>query len=288
MTKRLAIISCSELMDLMEDDRLLLPEFHALGIETTICAWDDPSIDWGTFDCLLFRSAWDVWHKPAAYRTWLQVLLKDGVRSVNPIEAILWNFDKGRICELGDRGVSITPSLSFDALPTSMDRIEELDVEDYVLKPRVGGSGFLVERLRAAELAQRLADPLAFGYEEGFLVQAYLPEIQTAGETSAHWVAGEWTHAIQKLPATGEFRVHEEYGGRFVESELDVEAMNWCENVIGHAAECCDVALNFARVDFVQTGEGPRLVELELIDPALRLDMSPRARKLLIDCVRFA
>ena len=44
-----------------------------------------------------------------------------------------------------------------------------------------------------------------------------VPEIRTAGEISLMFFVGAFSHAVNKRPQTGEFRVQERLGGRICE-----------------------------------------------------------------------
>ena len=35
--------------------------------------WDDPSIDWTTYDAVILRQTWDYYRKPQAFREWIDL-----------------------------------------------------------------------------------------------------------------------------------------------------------------------------------------------------------------------
>ena len=55
------------------------------------------------------------------------------------------------------------------------------------------------------------------------MVQEFLSEIQDGGEWSLMFFGGEFSHAVVKRPATGDFRVQVEHGGSAVARETSPE-----------------------------------------------------------------
>jgi hypothetical protein len=84
---------------------------------------------------------------------------------------------------------------------------------------------------------------------------------------------GEYSHAVVKRPRSGDFRVQEYHGGE----------TRPCGSPPAGAIELAQAALaaapahaTYARVDIVPDDEGTlRIMELELIEPALFLNHAP-------------
>ena len=105
------------------------------------------------------------------------------------------------------------------------------------------------------------------------LVQPLVAEVAD-GETSMIAVEGRVTHAVRKVPAPGDFRVHVHHGGTEVGHDAD-RRPSWPWPMPPSTA--VGEPLLYARVDCVTTAAGPRLMELELIEPSLFLGW-PRLR----------
>ena len=155
--------------------------------------------------------------------------------------------------------------------------LREANATTVVVKPAVGIGGNEAARVRADEpaTADHLRALLASG---DALVQPYIESIEWRGETSVVMLGGRVSHAVAKLPASGEFRIHEHRGGRYAQVEpppafvaLAVEASEAARAITGED-------LLYARADMV-TGEDdrPMLMELELIEPSLYLHTVPAA-----------
>ena len=49
-------------------------------------------------------------------------------------------------------------------------------------------------------------------YPQGVIVQPYIREIETAGETSLVFLDGQFSHAVLRMPPQGEWRANSAYG----------------------------------------------------------------------------
>src|SRR3569832_2867896 len=105
------------------------------------------------------------------------------------------------------------------------------------------------------------------------IVQPLIEEIALTGEFSLMLFDGEYSHAVVKRPAAGDFRVQEYHGGVTLP----------CSSPPPGAIELAKAALaaaparaTYARVDIVPDDQGLlRIMELELIEPSLFLDHAP-------------
>src|SRR5207253_10320166 len=94
-TARVALVTCTELADLDPDDRLLLDPLVELGISAEPAIWDDPAVDWDSFDLAVLRSTWDYALRRDEFVAWAA-----GVpRLANHAEVVAWNTDKRYLAE---------------------------------------------------------------------------------------------------------------------------------------------------------------------------------------------
>jgi len=85
---------------------------------------------------------------------------------------------------------------------------------------------------------------------------------------------GEFSHSIVKRPKPGDFRVQPHLGGITV----PCNAPSGAETLARQALEAAPAKATYARVDIIPDDEGVlRIMELELIEPALYLDHHPGA-----------
>ncbi len=108
---------------------------------------------------------------------------------------------------------------------------------------------------------------------EDVLVQPLQATVLTEGEASLIYFGGEFSHAIRKVPATGDYRVHREYGGSVIPHPPTPAQLEVARRAL---AEAPAAVLSYARIDLVRLDD-PLVMELELIEPELFLRDEPAA-----------
>lgn len=271
---RVALVTAAHVDPTRGDEGGLVAALAARGIDATWQAWDAPEVAWAGFDLVVLRSCWDYHRREAAFVRWLHALRDDGVRLANPVDRVLANRHKGYLLALAEHGIPI-PDTELLPAGTSIDlgaRLAALGWEDAVLKPAVSASADSTWRVRTAGLvpsALRLATLLE---QRDMLLQRFLPAIGT-GELSLIHIEGRFSHAVAKRPAEGDFRSQEEFGAQLACVEADAAT----REVAARALELQGADCLYARVDLVLDAAGPRLMELELIEPSLFLRLAPEA-----------
>lgn len=243
----------------------------AAGIEAVPMPWvehvDDASALQG-YARVLPLLAWNYHLEPArwlrACATWERAELPLS----NPARVLAWNTDKRYLGELAERGVAIPPTTFTDAL--SQDVVERMFAEtgagELIVKPAISGGAWKTRRLRRGDAVDDAPGiPM--------LVQAYLPTIETAGETSLLYFGGRFSHGVNKRPVPGEFRIQEQYGGMYSPLQVPPDgAVALAEQVLAAIGE----PLLYARIDMVPDAEGRWvLMEAELIEPDFYLGVDP-------------
>jgi RimK-like ATP-grasp domain len=138
---------------------------------------------------------------------------------------------------------------------------------EVVAKPAVsiGAIGALRGASNAVETAQQIRVLARSG---DLLVQPFISSVLESGEASLVFFGDTFSHAIRKIPARGEYRVQDHHGGWVVSYEPTAADIDVARAALRAApAECA-----YARVDLVQTDNGPVVMELELVEPALFLE----------------
>ncbi|MGB3380096.1 MAG: hypothetical protein WBA47_00785, partial [Rhodanobacter sp.] len=209
---RLALATCAARPWIDPDDAHLAATLAQLGVPPTVCVWNDAQVDWSAFDLVLIRTIWDYHKHPAAFGQWLDRLDRLGVATLNDSRLLRWNSDKRYLFELARLGVATIPTRL--AHGSELARVlASMPGASVVVKPTISGGAWQTLRGEvgddafAASVAQL---PTALDY----LVQPYLSEIAGAGECSLLYFGGEYSHAVIKRPAAGDYRVQDEHGGR--------------------------------------------------------------------------
>jgi glutathione synthase/RimK-type ligase-like ATP-grasp enzyme len=271
---RMALVTCERPTEHDDDVDFLGPALIRGGVEIETPAWSDPRVDWSGFGLVKLSSPWDYHERPDDFRAWLAATA--AVANLqNPLPIVEWNLDKRYLRELEEAGVDTIPTVWSEpgGEAAALERVAELGWERVVIKPTVDLGAMNLVRVEAA-----MAERLLARYERPVLLQPYLESVVTAGEVSLVYVAGELTHALRKRPAAGDFRVQPLYGGTHEEIQASTDELE----LAGRALAAAPGNPLYARVDMVADDDGrPLLIELELIEPALYLDVSPPTADLL-------
>ena len=277
--KRLALVTCARVPQLDEDSHFLrqalAPQLLDAGIIAEPVVWNDPTVDWTKYSAVWLRSPWDYTAQRAAFIEWINDLEKQGITVWNATVVLRWNTDKRYLNDLTAAGFSILPTAwieSNDDLTIPL----KFDASDVIVKPVVGASGKGMARGKWQDddftdaIKSQLQNPLM----GGLMVQPYCPTIETEGEVSVVFWADTISHATQKRPRSGEYRIHAEYGGTMESLNLmepwlqplleQTEAMvTWCNQRFS-------TDLLYARADYIKGPLGVwALNELELTEPCL-------------------
>ena len=238
-------------------------------------AWSDPG-DLTGFDLILPLLAWGYQREPARWygliETW------KGLPFANSLETLRWNTNKSYLLELEASGISIVPTLVTPSLEAAdIDAARTLfGSSSLVVKPTISGGAEGTYRLRPTDLIP--GD--AMGAE--MLIQPLIPTIADEGEYSLFYFGARFSHAILKRPAAGDFRVQEQFGGKEVTIKPPAAAFSLAEATLAVAP----APLLYARIDMIRDSKGTfRLMELELIEPALYLSHAPDGGSRFADAV---
>ena len=122
---------------------------------------------------------------------------------------MLANIDKRYLADFADAGVAIVPIEYVERGRRQSLRalLERRNWTRAVVKPAVSASAHGTWR---TSLATAAADQRRFDEDvmrRSLLVQPFADEIVTSGEWSVVFFDGEYSHAVLKKPASGDFRV---------------------------------------------------------------------------------
>ncbi|MEM7167358.1 MAG: hypothetical protein AAF581_17990 [Planctomycetota bacterium] len=247
-------------------------------------------VRWGTdetstLDLAVVRSPWDYSdseQQSTQFFAWLRQL-SHHVPVWNPVPLLLWNLDKHYLAALAAADVPTVPTEFFEATdPLDEDLLAARCRRDgaLVLKPCISAGArdtFLIREPEDTQHLQgangRVDGPFAtWRGDRSFMLQPFLSEISERGEWSLVFIDGTYTHAVLKLPARGEWLVQDELGGsvRTATPPAPVRAVaeHAHDAIASVCPDCHDTPL-YARVDVIETHDGPRVGEVELVEPEL-------------------
>jgi glutathione synthase/RimK-type ligase-like ATP-grasp enzyme len=252
--------------------------FAARDIDARWVQWDDPTVDWSA-GLVAVRSTWDYEERHEEFLDWARTV----PWMLNSAEIFTWNTDKSYLPELAAAGVPVVPTVIVRDRAELPPAIREFGAA--VVKPTVGAGGRGVTLFDVTDGAP--VDLEGSGVGAGpWVVQPLVEAVRTEGETSVYVLDGQVASQVQKLPATGEIRVHPEYGGSTVAAEVTEEAADLALRAVAAATSLLGERFDYARVDQMRLPDGTLAVsELEVTEPGLYLELVPHNADAFADLV---
>lgn len=267
---RVLLVTCAEMPEGEPGADVLDRALAARGIDSRWVAWDDPDTDWADADLVAARSTWDYDGRRDEFLAWAEKV----PRLLNGAEVFRWNTDKAYLVDLAGAGVPVVPTTPADSreeLAAALD-----GTRPAVVKPRVGAGG------RGVQVVTDASEVAPGG---PWVVQPLVESVHTTGEISVFVLDGRAVSQVDKRPATGEIRVHEEYGGHSVAVPLAEDTAALAVAATRAAADVLGVELAYARADLMAYDGGWVVSELELVEPGLYLEIVPANAEPFADLV---
>jgi glutathione synthase/RimK-type ligase-like ATP-grasp enzyme len=174
------------------------------------------------------------------------------------------------VLDLAGRGAPVPRSREVIADSNAIaGALEELGLQDGVIKPLIGASGYGVERVTRGSEALALERARARKTMDRVLVQEFVEGIEH-GEVAGVFFDDLFSHALRRVPAAGEFRINAQYGGRMEGAQL---APGIVDQMAAVLALLPQPAL-YARVDGLVCGARFVLMEVEVNEPGLGLHLA--------------
>jgi glutathione synthase/RimK-type ligase-like ATP-grasp enzyme len=265
---KIALATSSRWPQLAPEESSLIPALTAQGIDARPAVWSDSSIDWSQFERVVIRSCWDYHRRLDEFLRWVQAV--PALR--NSAEVVRWNSHKSYLLELERKGVRIPRTLLIRQ-GAGEDTRAPMEQGRVIVKPAVSASAYETHLFHSYDDARGEVQRLTRDHD--VVVQEFIPEVIEDGEWSLIYFDRKFSHAVKKAPKAGDFRVQQELGG----SALAAVASDPLLRTAQEALDVVEGDLLYARVDLVDTGKGPLLMELELIEPSLFLATDAEATR---------
>ncbi|QAY64686.1 hypothetical protein ET495_01425 [Xylanimonas allomyrinae] len=282
--KRIALATCADLPTLSADDRPLVPALADRGVTAEAVVWDDPNVEWDSYDLVVVRSTWDYAPRHDEFLAWAETV----PRLENPAHVLRWNTDKSYLRALEAASVPVIPTVWLDPARHFSKRAVHTRMPafgDFVVKPVVSagakdtGRYIPVSAQSRAMAIKHTMDLL--DSKRWVMIQPYVTSVDSAGETCLTFVDGVFQHAARKNALlTGPSRPTKGLGLYLEETMSAVAATPEQLEVAQRAlaAAAADLGLDgpllYARVDLVTGEDGPLVIELELTEPSLWMTYS--------------
>jgi glutathione synthase/RimK-type ligase-like ATP-grasp enzyme len=275
--KQCAFLTLEERGDFVIDDERAIEPLAALGWQVSVVSWRQTDIPWKEFDAVIIRSTWDYWDDVEGFMAAL-ARIDQATRLANPLALVRWNLAKTYLRDLERNGVIIVPTVWPKSLEQGSLRkfCDQLDSDEIVIKPVVGANGVDTFRLSRQTSPADLEKIIPLFANRPFMAQRFMPAILAEGEYSLFFFNGDFSHAILKVPAQGEFRSQEERGAEIHPVVPETRLLQVAEAALATIEKPL-----YARIDLVRQGDGGfAIMECELIEPSLYLRTDRRWRAL--------
>ena len=267
---RCAYLTMDDMGDFVTDADLSFGPMSDLGWNVDMVSWRDVDADWDTYDAVYICTPWDYPDDPDAFFDVLEAIDASTALLVNNLDLVRWSLEKTYLRDLEARGARIVPSRWFDGFEgVDADHLfDAFAVDTVVVKPVVGANAadtFVLSRPISSDIVSEVAQTFA---GRAFVAQPFVENICTEGEYSLFFFAGEYSHAIRKVPKSGDFRVQEEHGADILSAVAPDDLIDVAQSVVSLVSP----EPVYVRADFVRDNAGHYLLmELELIEPSLYL-----------------
>lgn len=281
--RRVAFLTLHDPTGFVVDDDLAIEPLAARGWQVETLPWNRKGVHWRRYQLVVIRSTWDYQHHAEKFIDVLETIERNGVRLENGSEISRWNMKKTYLRDLAAHGVEIVPTFWRERLGAGelLPLFKELRSEEAVIKPVMSANAqgaWRLDRRRAAELSPEIE---AYFADRPLMLQPFERGIVEEGEYSMVYFNGIHSHSLLKVPKPGDFRVQEEHG-----SEIIPVTPEPALRAAGDAAiAAVGSRLLYARADFVRSGDSFRLMELELVEPAIYLRTSSGAPERFADAI---
>lgn len=283
---KIALLTCEKLPDLLPSDQKLIPLLAKYNIDAKAVIWDDKNVNWKEYEYLIFRNTWDYYEKETEFNIWLKKIENLGVKTLNSLEIINQNKHKFYLKNLQKKGIKIIPTIFVNK--TNVLSLKDLIPENWkkvVIKPAFSAGSYQTEVFEITDnytLIEEINSKFSkIAKTKDLLLQEFMPEIMSLGETSFIFFNKKFSHCILKKPVQGDFRVQVQYGGKYQLVHPSEEIINQAQKVIDTFAG----QLLYARVDGIVIHNELNLMEVECIEPDLYFDLAENSRQKFVDSI---
>ncbi len=273
MTARIALVTTRDLEVIDADEEALLEALPS----AEVVAWEEP-IDWSVYDLVLLRSTWNYTDHLDEFLEWATAVSRV-TRLLNPLDVIRWNTDKRYLSDLANAGIPVVPTV----FVTHADLVTADAVAGkVVVKPTVGAGSKGAALFDGDPEGARVHAEALLAQGKIVMIQPYLDNVDTQGETALVFVGGEFSHAARKAAilsremswSTGIYADEKVQAAEASDAERELAARILAA-LPGIVPAASDLA--YARIDLLPTPNGPVVLELELTEPSLFLGLDPAA-----------
>jgi uncharacterized membrane protein YkvA (DUF1232 family) len=253
---------------------LVKPHFKALGYQCDRVDWQDSSVDWRRYACVIPKAVWNYFDLYPEFVSFLKKLRNYKIQFQNPVESLLWNTNKGYLLDLNRAGIPMIRTVihPMDSLP-DVSWFSPFGDDLVLVKPAVSGGSKNTMRFHASHWKEQTKLLTTILKESDLIIQPFAPEVETEGEYSFFFFGGTFSHAVLKKPRLGDFRAHSFFGAELKPYQpSDEEIIAAYRPVTLTPSPCC-----YARTDLIRIKGALHLIELEIVEPYLYMEYAGKS-----------
>ncbi|MEO9141341.1 MAG: hypothetical protein ABI332_03630 [Polyangiaceae bacterium] len=245
----------------------------ARGIDVVPWVWTAPAADAPACDLIVIRSPWD-WTTDTAGWDRMLARLEAGATPLENRAARRFQ-DKTYLEDLRAKGASVAPSRFVRPGEPYDAALAQTGWNDVVVKPSLSAGGRKQRHFSIADADAHRDFALDILETGTLLIQPFFPSIVEQGEWSLVFFEGQYSHALKKHPAAGDYRVQDDWGGTVTPALAPPSLIADAEQVLAAAGD----SFLYARVDGFESRDLGGLVctELEVVEPELFFRADPQA-----------
>jgi glutathione synthase/RimK-type ligase-like ATP-grasp enzyme len=269
---RIALATYAAFPDLPPDDQIFQRALESRGAVAPAVLWD-ADVDWSAFDAVVVRSCWDYHLRHAEFLSWIDRVERSGAVLHNAPAILRWNSNKRYLRDLEAAGVDVVHTRWSDEKPelTLAALLTEEGWDEVVIKPAISASATDTWRIPPGQAAAWEGRFREMARRGPILIQPFVAEVSADGEWSLVFIGGEFSHAMLKRPAPGDFRVQAELGGSQEAVTADAALVRAAREVLSRVPG----APSYARIDGCVVKGRFRIMEVELLEPTLCFTEGP-------------
>ena len=268
---KIALLTCSNLPNLNLPDQQLIPALAKHNITAIPAIWDDISINWNQFDYLIFRNTWDYYEKESQFKSWLNYIQSQKIKTLNTVETINKNKHKFYLKEFQQQDITILPTLFIEKTNSlNLSKLIPTHWKKAVIKPAFSAGSYQTQLFDIDSVETINQQYKTIAQEKELLLQCYMPQIVSEGETSFIFFNKKFSHCVNKKPAQGDFRIQVQFGGTYTVIYPTQDLIHQAQKIVDTFSE----KLLYARVDTIIINNQLHLMEVECIEPDLYFNLS--------------
>jgi len=291
---KIGLISCKDLLGEEDPDiTQVLTAISSAKMQPSLISWDDPNIDFSTFDICLLKTPWNYCNNHQAFIDWAKRVATQ-TQLFNSPDIIQWNSDKHYLEELSSIGIPTVPTIFVDrgAQYSGNKCFTALKTDRIVVKPCIsaGSQNTRAFDMQNIDMANTfLANQLK---ARDMMIQPFVKSVESFGEQSYIWIDGQMQHTLRKYPRfDGDAeKMPTPVESNEAELSLTTQVMSFiCERFAKQSDNNLAGPLGtplYARIDMVRNdNDMPLVAELELIEPSLYLHLADSALRHYVDAI---